>query len=83
MARCVDSHECQVAAALDFTSLLAVSTKLEIGTANFAICFASVPFQCIGPYVISKPIADEVSISLICWSAHVSPLQRSVMYSID
>ena len=43
MACCVNTHKCQVATALDFPNLLAVTAKLEVCAANFAICFASVP----------------------------------------
>ena len=65
MSSGMDSHKGQVTAALDFSNLLACSSKVEIGETNLAVVFAIVPLELVRPLVIPKPVANVVCVTLL------------------
>lgn len=64
MSASVESHEGKVAITLDLSNLLPISTKLEILQFDLIVSLLTRPFQCLGPSLITQPIADEVRVTL-------------------
>lgn len=60
----MDSHEGQITVALYFSDLLAVVTNLQVLQFNFVVFVFSGPVESLSPSVISKPIADEIRVTL-------------------
>ena len=64
MAGSVKPHERKIATTLDFTNLLAVTTKLQCFELNFIVCLLTWPLKGFGPGLVAQPVADEVGVSL-------------------
>ena len=65
MAGGVNPHKGEIALALDLANLVAVTTKLQRGAANFLVGLASRPLESVGPCGVAQPVADEISITSV------------------
>lgn len=63
MSSTKDSHESKVTRRLDGTSLLAI--ELKILSLSLAIILLPLPLKSISPSSVTKPVADEISITSI------------------
>lgn len=61
---CMDSHKSQIAMTLYFSDFLAVVTNLQVLQVNFIVCILSRPVESFSPSVVSKPVADEIRVTL-------------------
>lgn len=63
MAGSVQTHESQVAGALDGADLAAVSEELEVVKRCFLVVLVAGPLELVGPGEVAKPVADEVGVT--------------------
>ena len=61
----VESHESEIAIALDLADLLSISTKFEILHFDFIVGLLARPFQCFSPGLVAKPVANKVRVALV------------------
>jgi len=59
-----DSHEGEVAAALNLSIFIAAGKFQVVGT-GFVESFLARPLKCLCPCLVTEPIADEVSITSV------------------
>jgi hypothetical protein len=59
----LDSHESQVAAALDLSNLLVAN--LEVSKRDLVEVLLARPLELLSPGVVSKPVADEVGVTSV------------------
>ena len=64
MSSSVYPHESEIAAALHLANLLAITPKLQVLRLRLVVCCLTWPWKGFGPCSITKPVADEVGISL-------------------
>lgn len=64
MASRVESHEGEIAIALDLTDLLTTTTKLQVLEPSLVIGFLTRPLKRFGPCMVTEPVADEVCVTL-------------------
>jgi len=61
----VESHEGEIAIALNLANLLAVTAKLQILESDLVISLLTGPLKCFSPCTVTEPVADEVCVTLI------------------
>ena len=66
MASRMESHEGEIAIALDLTDLLTTTTttKLQVLEPSLIIGFLTRPLKRFGPCMVTEPVADEVCVTL-------------------
>ena len=58
------SHECEVAAALDLSDLASVAVKVQITTLDFVERLLARPLKSLSPGFVTEPVADVIGVTL-------------------
>ena len=64
MPSSMDSYERQVAMTLDLSNLPSITLKIQIAEINLIVVLLPRPIECFGPCMISKPVANEIRVTL-------------------